>query len=818
MYSALLGNKHPLYSSSPILTLTIGTLIVILQPISRQRHHPDKPEIVFPSPRIAQKATFNMPLDDWDDMSVSHLAFHLASKCIIYVVTKLMIWVPIACLWRLSTFVDEFFWSGEGHKLDGLTLGYLFLAQQLAKTFGIGPSYYDYAIKISRITSMLERYLAYSVFRLNARVYLPLPSNSGTFRLLTIWPAESSDSIKCTLEIGFWQCSEYEALSYAWGDIRSFTSISMDDKSFLVTSELFAALHDLRSQTTKKVLWVDAICINQYDTREREHQVQQMEHIYQNAKRVVVWLGKQYSSNMNRALENLGRVQRPNRGYHDWLQRTEKDRISWEMKLEKLQSDVARKDLTYYALERLFRCQWWRRIWVAQEVSLASKVAFQYGPYLVDWDVVQEASRRLKIQIWPQFPDIIHRSGNSPSPAEWSMTFGSHKHQAAMSRHYSLLELAHMFRSRQATDSRDKLYGLLGIVSSPLDRGLIPEYSKPCHIIYMELFKRHLALHRDLFILSFAEYRGKYNKKLPTWCCDWTVEELKPIPFWTNNWDAAEHSLKRTIQQKSSTIYNAAGNTKMQLAYHPDPRILGIRGFVIDRVNTVGRAWSKRVILFDEDEEHCLTMSAIKHHHAMLPDSGSPLHSLNFYFLNKECQRIRLALMNAQQKFLAYILDETPEGIRKNWQNLVNKYTTYPADLLGNLAFKNTMTAGLYPYINGEFGNDVLEALGECESTFQVTEESAQVFKVQRYLATQSSYNRRFITTDNGKMGLAPIPTRPGDLVCILFGAAVPFILRAKNSEHYEVIGQTYIEGYMANDIEYIRRATDIRSQVFWMR
>lgn len=644
---------------------------------------------------------------------------------------------------------------------------------------------------------------------------IPLHPKPGIFRLLTIWPAESSDCIKCTLETAFWQCSEYEALSYAWGDIRFFRSISIDDKTFFVTSELFAALHALRSETTKRVLWVDAICINQYDAGERERQVQQMNHIYQNAKKVVVWLGKQYSYNTNRALENLGRLRRPNSLYHDWLQTTEKARTRHETSLGNFQMDVTENDLTYYALERLFHCQWWRRIWVIQEVALASKVAFQYGPYSVDWDVVQEASRRLKIQIWPQYPDIIHRSGNSPMPAEWFMTFGFHKHQPTMSRHYNLLELAHMFRSRQATDPRDKLYGLLGIVSSRLDRGLMPEYSKPCHIIYMELFKRHLALHRDLFILSFAEYRGKYNKKLPTWCCDWTVGELKPIPFWTNNWDVAVNSLKRTMQQKGSTIYNAAGNTKMQLAYHPDPRILGVRGFVIDRVDKVGRAWSKRAILLHEDMEHCLTVSAIQHHNAKLRDARS--YSIAF-LLDLQFPRIRLALMNAQQRFLAYVLDETPEAIIKDWENLANECTGYPAHLGRDLTFKDTMTAGLYPYINGQFLKDVLKALGECETTFQVTDGSAQVLKIQRYLETQWAYSRRFITSRNGKMGLAPMPTRPGDLVCILFGAAVPFILRAKNNEHYEVIGQTYIQGYMTNDIECIGRATDITSQVFWLR
>ena len=154
----------------------------------------------------------------------------------------------------------------------------------------------------------------------------------------------------------------------------------------------------------------------------------------------------------------------------------------------------------------------------------------------------------------------------------------------------------------------------------------------------------------------------------------------------------------------------------MQLEHHPDPRILGVRGFVIDRVNTVGTAWSKRAILLHEDLEHCLTVSAILHHNSMLQDPRSSLHAS---VIKIQFRRLRLALMNAQQRFLAYIFNETPGAIMQNWDHLANKCTGYPAHLIGDLAFKNTMTVGLYPYINGEFAYDVLKVLGECESTFQ---------------------------------------------------------------------------------------------------
>lgn len=40
------------------------------------------------------------------------------------------------------------------------------------------------------------------------------------------------------------------------------------------------------------MLWIDAVCIDQTDHREKSRQVAQMGDIYRDAERVLVWLGK----------------------------------------------------------------------------------------------------------------------------------------------------------------------------------------------------------------------------------------------------------------------------------------------------------------------------------------------------------------------------------------------------------------------------------------------------------------------------------------------------------------------------------------------
>ena len=61
-----------------------------------------------------------------------------------------------------------------------------------------------------------------------------------------------------------------------------------------VTPNLEEALRSLRDDSEggqSRTLWVDAICINQTDTLERNHQVAQMQEIYADAQQVIVWLG-----------------------------------------------------------------------------------------------------------------------------------------------------------------------------------------------------------------------------------------------------------------------------------------------------------------------------------------------------------------------------------------------------------------------------------------------------------------------------------------------------------------------------------------------
>lgn len=115
----------------------------------------------------------------------------------------------------------------------------------------------------------------------------------GEIRLLTIYPSQyPKAAVRCHLRHELLESAVYEALSYVWGSSSSTGMILVDEEEVTVTPNLLAALRCLRGIENERVLWVDAICINQKDDREKSTQVQAMGSIFSKATVVNCWLGE----------------------------------------------------------------------------------------------------------------------------------------------------------------------------------------------------------------------------------------------------------------------------------------------------------------------------------------------------------------------------------------------------------------------------------------------------------------------------------------------------------------------------------------------
>jgi len=126
------------------------------------------------------------------------------------------------------------------------------------------------------------------------KIYQSLFLGHRQIRLLTIQPGDFSEQIQCSLALADWHHTlKYEALSYAWESSSIRQKIRLNGRIVLVTQNLKHALLYLRHSNTSRVLWVDALCINQNCIFEKNHQVKLMDRIYSQSEVVNIWLGEE---------------------------------------------------------------------------------------------------------------------------------------------------------------------------------------------------------------------------------------------------------------------------------------------------------------------------------------------------------------------------------------------------------------------------------------------------------------------------------------------------------------------------------------------
>lgn len=212
--------------------------------------------------------------------------------------------------------------------------------------------------------------------------YTVLDKAEPSFRLLTLHPAKDRTSpLKCSLSnTSLNELPDFEALSYTWGSPiegdkayespASDQTILLNDMPFTIRKNLFDALTQLRLADASLVLWIDAICINQTDIDERNHQVRQMEKIYRSAKRVVVWLGEK-DAYTDEAIEWLGELAEM-QGHYDRGGLLPDDYVlGTHTGPENMDRLIQSEEYLpkWNALQHIVGRSWWNRVWTVQGQS-----------------------------------------------------------------------------------------------------------------------------------------------------------------------------------------------------------------------------------------------------------------------------------------------------------------------------------------------------------------------------------------------------------------------------------------------------------------
>ena len=221
-------------------------------------------------------------------------------------------------------------------------------------------------------------------------------------RLLRLLRGNFTDDIRCDLFDAWINQSDdgipYDALSYTWGSTVKEAKITVNGSTMHITSNLHMALQHLRFKEEDRLLWIDAICIDQNNIAERRHQVQQMGDIYKEAERVVIWL-REGTRESDLLMDSIKQLQENNINVEgDW-------RCSAQLWMHPQAGlgdiNINQNNKWREGMELMLRRPWFRRIWILQEIANARVATVHCG------------KKSVSARTFAQVPSII---GLQPEP------------------------------------------------------------------------------------------------------------------------------------------------------------------------------------------------------------------------------------------------------------------------------------------------------------------------------------------------------------------------------------------------------------------
>ncbi|KAI0883883.1 heterokaryon incompatibility protein-domain-containing protein [Annulohypoxylon maeteangense] len=344
----------------------------------------------------------------------------------------------------------------------------------------------------------------------------------------------------------------YEALSYTWGAPVFSLPIQINGIEFFITANLDSALRHLRLGDSKRYLWVDALCINQFDTKEKSVQVGRMFSIYKKARRVVAWnsgWSAKKSIVLSTVLANMSNSQKHS------------------------EDCVARFKRLYQFLVKACEPPLFKRTWVRQEAFAARDMVMQFSGLQISWgdyerirDFIALIRQRANVKYESSlldFTDAIYLK--SPFNAIMTLVQPDYKNdprsrderdQAAVDAPVSLLDSLVFSSSFGVTDPRDLVYGILGFTTVPVSQTgmdisqptLKVDYGRSISEVYQDVVKYEVARTESLDILDFAASHPDPSD-IPSWVPDWRTYDYQLVQHRvlnkTNSWKYGFIDVKR---------------------------------------------------------------------------------------------------------------------------------------------------------------------------------------------------------------------------------------------------------------------------------
>jgi hypothetical protein len=668
--------------------------------------------------------------------------------------------------------------------------------------------------------------------------YQKLSAPDQCIRLLRLQPGKGNQEIICELvEHNLFEKSEicYEALSWCWGDGTRSNKITIrcgiSKFSFMIPQNLLEALVALRLKEFVRMLWVDALCINQADPEEKSFQIPMMSRIYRRAEKVCIWLGQ--DEDRGAAIEFLK---------------------SEVLKLDSFDALVEDESASHKwtAILNMMQTEWFLRRWILQEILFARDAVVYYGSESIPWqDFADAVSLFLKVQTsthgisdfmkkdprYYRVPAYFEyasslRAGILISTSQSLFRISSDGQKIPLRGLENLVHECQMF---QNSEPRDTGYALLGLAndtaemdSAHRDRQHLPNWHDSIPVQWWTPQLNSVNLGAKAYPVNYTQPYASHCKDFvqfvirkcsqvdPTRALDILCRPWAPIPIEQQMGDKFLPSWVSSLSKAAFDMaimpgldtYTIGRKNADPLVGPPDSNRSKHSAYY---AATGGRGVDLMTVTFDE-QPNCYSLyldgfifDRVKHVEVVSQGGCIPLEWLEAYGAGWEDGDMPLP----DEVWRTLVADRGSDG------GTAPAYYKRACKKVMQTADWRPGSINLFEFIN--YGRNAL-----------ITDFCRRVQAVV--------WNRRMIRTSGGKVGMARHQVMDGDLICILYGCSVPVILRKhlKDSQEdvvdgqharpgeeetfYELLGECYVHGMMDGEAIEFQEENDIKSVRFELR
>jgi hypothetical protein len=458
-----------------------------------------------------------------------------------------------------------------------------------------------------------------------------------------------------------------------------------------------------------------------------------MREIYANARQVLIWLGGEDDCDEH-AFEYLDRISTL---LHELEDSLEEDRVKHTYS-QQMSSIMLDQSKTRNHLAALLQRSWFHRTWMVQEVASAQKAVFMYGSKLISWETVSKVVTTLRQNPSPTM--TLEEASQVRHPQENLFAMEMARRSANGTFPLSLFELLLATCFNKCSDPRDKVYAVLGLATDWQEiRELTPDYR--WDITPEKVFERlavwDIKQNRSLRILSCAT--GNQDSLLPSWVPDWR-EVKNPNPF---------------LRYNTRARFSAAATMPLRIWFSDHGKVLNVVGEVVDSIKGTG-----------SEPKFCRIITMLP----MLPDGFSRV-TRDYEWL----QNCHKQASNANGEMTKTRFDEF-------WRTMTCGLTAdgHPPPVEYGAYFEKYLAFIKHEHEAVAF--DPLPRMGGDDpdsETFSLIESSLEKW----------SSRRRFCTTHKGRLASVPPNSRNGDLICVIYGGEVPYVLRPHAPGVYTLVG-----------------------------